>query len=71
MILKAIILADAWIIDDSGGKPYREVEGLGSSCYIHYLDFLIECEIKKFLHNMIELTGHSMNTMCKPKWYVL
>lgn len=48
-----IILADVWVRDDGGGKPYQEVEGLVSSCYIHDLDFLIECEIKKFLHNMI------------------
>lgn len=52
-LLKIIILADVWVRDDSGGKPYQEVEGLGSSCYTHDLDFLIECEIKKFLHNMI------------------
>lgn len=48
-----IILADIWVRDDSGGKPYEEVEGLVSSCYIRDLDFLIECEIKKFLHNTI------------------
>lgn len=61
-----IVLGGAWIIEGSGYRWYLEVEGLRFLCYVNYLDFLVEYEIKKFSCNMIELTGRSINFMCKP-----